>query len=101
MYLYITISVKQGQQNQPLNNKKKRGSGPDIDGDGSAEDVEELSYLPVYSDPDIEFLNRHKFSTASKRSKDSLQNDEPREEVEEFRETYGTYHECQRLECRK
>jgi len=55
----------------------------------NTEDEEELIYLPVYSDSDQEFLNRHKFSTLSKRSSNSLPNKEPpQEKVEEFRETY-------------
>jgi receptor-type tyrosine-protein phosphatase N len=84
----VPLSVNQDQQDMTSFNKRKRGSNSDTTDVGNADDEEELLYVPVYSDPDREFLNRHKFSTVSKRSMDTSQNDEPQEEVEEFRETY-------------
>merc|ERR1711868_268406 len=50
---------------QPVFMKKKRGITSD-DENGS-NDEQEILYLPVYSDPDAELVNRHKYSGLSKR----------------------------------
>ena len=70
-------------------NKRKSESNSANTDVADTDDEEELLYVPVYSDPDGQFLNRHKFSTVSKRSMDTSPENKPQEEVEEFRETYG------------
>ena len=68
----------------PVFEKKKRGIVSDNENsynDGS-NDEQEILYMPVYSDGDTEYLNRHKFSGLSKRS-------EPKVEATEHKETYG------------
>ena len=57
--------------------------------DDGSNDEQEVLYLPVYGGPDTEYLNRHKFSTLSKRSMDSHPNTESKVEAKEFKETYG------------
>ena len=57
--------------------------------DDGSNDEQEVLYLPVYSDSDTEYLNRHKFSTLSKRSMDPETNTESKVESKEFKETYG------------
>merc|ERR1719412_627212 len=86
----VPISVNQDQQDMTSMNKRNRGShsANEVDVADNDDDDEELLYVPVYSDPDGLFLNRHKFSTLSKRSMDASQTNEPQEKVEEFRETY-------------
>ena len=84
---FFVITVNQNQQDTTSMNKRKRGTNGDNIDVGNTEDEEELLYVPVYSDSEDEFLERHKFSTASKRSTDASQ--EPQEKVEEFSETYG------------
>ena len=58
---------------QTVFKKRKRGltseNEDNYSNDGS-DDEQEVLYLPVYSDSDTEYLNRHKFSTLSKRSMD-------------------------------
>merc|ERR1712226_1244030 len=56
--------------------------------DDGSNDEQEVLYLPVYGGPDTEYLNRHKFSTLSKRSMDSHPNTESKVEAKEFKETY-------------
>merc|ERR1712226_507550 len=56
--------------------------------DDGSNDEQEVLYLPVYGGPDTEYLNRHKFSTLSKRSMDSHPNTESNVEAKEFKETY-------------
>ena len=77
---------------QTVFKKRKRGltseNEDNYSNDGS-NDEQEVLYLPVYSDSDTEYLNRHKFSTLSKRSMDPETNTESKVESKEFKETYG------------
>merc|ERR1712062_39420 len=78
-----TSGIEISDNYQPVFMKKKRGiTSDDKNGnnDGS-NDEEEILYLPVYSDPDAELVNRHKYSGLSKRS-------EPKVKEEEFKESY-------------
>merc|ERR1711962_474611 len=78
-----TSGIEISDNYQPVFMKKKRGiTSVDESGfnDGS-NDEQEILYLPVYSDPDAELVNRHKYSGLSKRS-------EPKVKEEEFKESY-------------
>merc|ERR1712088_1011398 len=66
--------------------KKKRALSTDEGGSDNAD--EELTYLPIYNDPDDQFLIRHKFSPISKRSENSQPSANPQANVEEFKESY-------------
>ena len=79
-----TSGIEISDNYQPVFMKKKRGIPSDDNNeynDGSNEE-QEILYLPVYSDPDAELVNRHKYSGLSKRS-------EPKVKEEEFKESYG------------
>ena len=71
--------------------KKKRALSTDEGGSENADEEEELTYLPIYNDPDEQFLIRHKFSPISKRSENSQPSANPQANVEEFKESYGTF----------
>merc|ERR1711981_656312 len=74
------------QQEQIPIMKKKRALSTDEGGSENAD--EELTYLPIYNDPDEQFLIRHKFSPISKRSENSQPSANPQANVEEFKESY-------------
>jgi protein tyrosine phosphatase len=76
------------QQDQIPIMKLKRALGTDEGGSENAEEEEELTYLPIYNDPDEQFLIRHKFSPISKRSENSQPSANPQANVEEFKESY-------------
>merc|ERR1712223_1818964 len=76
------------QQDQIPIMKKKRALSTDEGGSKNADEEEELTYLPIYNDPDEQFLIRHKFSPISKRSENSQPSANPQANVEEFKESY-------------
>ena len=85
------ISLIGIQQDQIPIMKKKRALSTDEGGSENADEEEELTYLPIYNDPDEQFLIRHKFSPISKRSENSQPSANPQANVEEFKESYGTF----------
>ena len=82
-----TSGIEISDNYQPVFMKKKRGITSDDKNEYNDDpnDEEEILYLPVYSDPDAELVNRHKYSGLSKRS-------EPKVKEEEFNESYGKYY---------
>ena len=87
-YHFVCIGKQSGKEQPPITNTKRRTNDHDNQA-GNIEKEEETIYLPVYNDVNDEFLNRHKFSGMSKRSSGSFVNEEPREELKEYKETFG------------
>ena len=88
LYFISLIGI---QQDQIPIMKKKRALSTDEGVSENADEEEELTYLPIYNDPDEQFLIRHKFSPISKRSENSQPSANPQANVEEFKESYGTF----------
>merc|ERR1711962_1444772 len=79
----VNSGIEISDNYQPVFMKKKRGitSNDENSYNDGSNDEQEILYLPVYSNPDAELVNRHKYSGLSKRS-------EPKVKEEEFKESY-------------
>ena len=81
----LSLNVK------PVNGGQTNDNSEQIGLLENADEEEELTYLPIYNDPDEQFLIRHKFSPISKRSENSQPSANPQANVEEFKESYGKF----------